>query len=86
MRTRAATREVRQKGFDFERPQFGGVTLAVKPDEAFNPVEIGLLGTNAVVLDSDFVADAVEQPRTSGGFHVQECAPFCRPHYWERQR
>jgi hypothetical protein len=30
-------------------------------DEAFNPVEIGLLGARAVVFDADEVAGAIEQ-------------------------
>ena len=39
------------------------MTLAVEPDEAPNPVQIGLLGPDAVMAEADLVADAVEQSR-----------------------
>ena len=35
-------------------------------DEAFNPVEIGLLGTRAAGVYADEVADAIE-PKNTGG-------------------
>jgi hypothetical protein len=35
--------------------------LVVKQDEAPNPIHVGLLGANAVILDPDALADAVEQ-------------------------
>ena len=54
--------------------------LAVKPDEAFNPVGIRLLGADAVVLQTDLVPQAIEQPRGNGGPHVRECAANVRPY------
>ena len=62
-------REVGQECFYVEWPEIGRVTLAVKPDEASNPIEIRLLCADAVVLEADLVADTVEQPRADGGFH-----------------
>ncbi len=57
----AVDRQVRQKRLDLGRTQRVRVALAVKDDEAFNEVDVGLLGANAVVLDPDLVPNAVEQ-------------------------
>jgi hypothetical protein len=38
-------------------------------DEAFNPVEIGLLGARAVGFDADEVADAIEQKHMRNVHH-----------------
>ena len=55
--------QVGQKCFDLRRTQFGGMLLAVKKNEASNPIDIDLFGTDAVVLDANFVANPVEQAR-----------------------
>jgi hypothetical protein len=39
------------------------VTLAMEEDEAFNPVAIRLLGTDAVVLEANARANEIEQAR-----------------------
>ena len=40
-------------------------------DEAFNPIEVTLLGARAVVFDADAVADAIEVTgATSDPFHI----------------
>ena len=52
--------------------------LAVKPDEAFNPVGIRLLGADAVVLQTDLVPRTIEQSRSHGGLHAGECAASVR--------
>ena len=57
----AVDRQVRQKRLDLRRPKRLGVPLAVEEDEAFNPIDIRLLGPDAVVPETDLVADAVEQ-------------------------
>jgi len=44
-------------------PQIGGMALAVEPDEAFNPVDVRVLGPDAVVFKSNLVSDAGEKSR-----------------------
>jgi len=46
-------------------------------DEAFNPVEIGLLGADAAMLDADPVANTVKQVRA-----VYPSNDRLRSHYW----
>ena len=41
------------------------MTLAVEPDEAFNPVQISLFGTQAVMLHTNLVPDPVEQAEST---------------------
>jgi hypothetical protein len=43
--------------------------LAVIDDEAFNPIAVRLLRTEAVMLDPNPVANAVEQENRRGGPH-----------------
>ena len=57
----AHRRQVRQERLHLPRAHPGRVPLAVKKDEAFNPVQIGLLGAQTVVLDPDLLAHALEQ-------------------------
>ncbi len=50
-----------QECFDFLLgTQFRRGTLAVEKNEAFNPIDVGLLGPQAVVFPTDLVADAVQ--------------------------
>jgi hypothetical protein len=56
-------RELRQERLDFRRPHGQRVPLAGKPVEALNPVDVGLLGAQAVALDTDAPAHALERPR-----------------------
>jgi hypothetical protein len=37
------------------------MTLVVEENEAANPIDVGLLGPNAVTLDAQMPADAVKQ-------------------------
>jgi len=53
------------------------VALAMKNDEASNPVAVRLLGPEAVMLEPDPVADAVEQ--RSGRFRLHGTEPFGPP-------
>jgi hypothetical protein len=55
--------EVGEKRLDLRRSQSCRVTLAVKPDEAFNPIGIRLLGSDALVLETDLVPNTIEQTR-----------------------
>ena len=48
-------------------PRPRAVPLAMEMDEAFNPVEMGLLGARAVGFDADEVADAIEQKHRRNG-------------------
>jgi len=52
--------QMSQECFDFLGTQFRRVTLAVEKNEAFNPIDVGLLGPQAVVFPTDLVADAVQ--------------------------
>jgi hypothetical protein len=54
---------VRKKRRDMRSRQIRWMAIAMEPDEAFDPVDVCLLGTKAVVLEPDAVADLVEQPR-----------------------
>jgi len=40
--------------------------LAVKPDIAFDPVDVRLLASQAVMRDTDRVPDAIEQAQRCG--------------------
>jgi len=42
------------------------MTLAMKDDEAFNPVKISFLGAQAVVPAADLLPDLLKQPGRSG--------------------
>lgn len=50
-----------QKLLDFRSAQIAWVTLVKMENEAFNPIDVGLLGANAVMLHADFAADLVEK-------------------------
>ena len=50
-----------EKRLDLAGAHLGRVALAVKMDEASNPVQIGLLGPQAVVFQADLEAYALEQ-------------------------
>ena len=45
-------RGVREKGCDLLGAQFGGVTQVVVADEAFDPEDVGLFGSPAVVAQA----------------------------------
>ena len=45
------------------------MALVVKMDVAFNPVDVGFLGANAVVLEADAIADASEEARRFRSVH-----------------
>jgi hypothetical protein len=55
--------EVRQELLDVGRAEFRRMAIAMKSNEAFDPVDVHFLGANAVVFDPDAGADLVEQPR-----------------------
>ena len=58
--------KVGQKRFNVCTRQIRRMAIAMKANEAFDPVDICLLGAQAVVLEADSVADLVEQPWPGG--------------------
>jgi hypothetical protein len=58
--------QVSQKRFDVRTRQIRRMAIAMKANEAFDPVDIRLLGAQAVVLEADPVANLVDQPRSGG--------------------
>ena len=63
-----------QECLDLRRPQRRWMTLAMEEDEASNPVAISLLGPDAVMLETDALADAIEQQNRRNRPHGM--APF----------
>jgi len=61
--------QARQKRLDLVGPECRRVPLVVEADEAFNPIDVGLLGADTVVLDADLGANAVEQARRVRRIH-----------------
>ena len=57
----ARDREIGEKRLDFRRAHRRRMALAVKMDVASNPVDIRLLGADAVMLQPDPMANLVEQ-------------------------
>jgi hypothetical protein len=62
-------REVTQERIHLRSTHLPRVAIAVKVDEPANPVNIGLFGTQAVMLDTATLAHLIEQPRTTGRCH-----------------
>ena len=58
--------QVSEERFEVRTRQIRRMAIAMKADEVFDPVDIRLLGAEAVVLEADPVADLVEQPRSGG--------------------
>ncbi len=62
---------MREKSLHLRRAHLRGMTLGVKQDKAANPIRIGLLGADAVVLKTDCIPHLVEQAglglRSGGG-------------------
>jgi hypothetical protein len=57
----AADGEVAEEGAQVIGAQLAGMALAMEEDVTANPLQIGLLGSDAVVLDTDDVAHLIEQ-------------------------
>ena len=72
----------REVGLALEPISLARVSLAMEMDEAFNPIEVSLLGAEGILLDPNSVADAVEQTRSGRSIH---CCRF-RFHYWPLAR
>ena len=53
--------KMRQKRFDLGRAQITWMTLVKMNNEAFNPIDIGLLSANTVMLHADFAANLIEK-------------------------
>ena len=59
----AGHRQMGEKRLHLDRPHVFWMLLAKMANKSFNPVKIGLLGTETVVLDPDFSPHLVEQAR-----------------------
>jgi hypothetical protein len=53
--------QVRQERLDFRSPHVAGMPLVVKEDVAANPVDVGLLGADRVMEQTELVPHLVEQ-------------------------
>ena len=73
--------EVGQKYFDLVRSHIDWVPLAVEPDEAFNPVDIDLLGPDAVVFKANLVSYAGKESGRIGGGHRNVLGSRFRPRF-----
>jgi hypothetical protein len=52
--------EVGEEGLDLGGAHIGGVFFAVKEDEAYDPVDVGLFGAEGVVFEAEFVSHLIE--------------------------
>lgn len=52
-----------EKGFDFGRPHFLWMAFAVEQDKAANLIDVSLFGADAVMLETDFVVNPIQQLR-----------------------
>ena len=59
--------QVSQEGCHFCRTEFAGMALAVKDDEAPDPVRVGFLGADRVVSNPNLLPQSIHQTRLSGG-------------------
>ena len=55
-----------EEGVDLGLAQLGGVALAMEEDELLDPEDVGILGSNRVVVCAEGVADLVEESRHRG--------------------
>ncbi len=53
--------EMAEERFNLGIGHFPGVPLVVEEDEAFDPIDVGVFGADAVVEDPGVLADLVEQ-------------------------
>jgi hypothetical protein len=60
--------QMSQEGLDFASPHLQWMPLAMEHDESFGPVNIGILGTDAIMQQSSRLPYAIEQlgPRIGG--------------------
>jgi len=58
--------EMGEKGFDLACSHVLWVSLAMEHDETLDPVNVRLLGANAVMFATDRVADLIEYSRCGG--------------------
>ena len=79
----ALDRKVGKESNDFFFAHVVGVAFLVKENETANPIDVSLFGADAVMLDAQMPADAVEQFGRSGGRsgsgrgdRVSYCAEF----------
>ena len=60
-------REVAQEHRDFRPTHLSGVPLAMEQDEPLDPVHIGFFSPQAIVPDTNLIADLIEDSRSNRG-------------------
>src|SRR4051812_24998382 len=63
-------RKIRQKSLDLDRTHLLRMALAVKKNEASDPIDVSFFSAYAVVLETNTLAYAIEEPRTKGVIHL----------------
>ncbi len=53
--------EIAEEGSDLLLGHVAGMAFPMEEDVAANPIDVGLLGADAVVFDAQMPADAIEQ-------------------------
>src|SRR6266536_5027389 len=71
--------QVGEEGFNFRRIHLAGMALVVKEDEALNPVGIGFFGTDGIVLDTQGLANLIEEFGRVGwhGYWLRDMVAGC---------
>ena len=57
----AVDRQIAEKSFHFKGPHLARVPFAMEKDEPLNPVPVGRLSSNRVMLKTHYLADLVEE-------------------------
>jgi hypothetical protein len=60
-------RQMSEEGFDFALAHLERMPLAMEHDETLDPLEISVLGADAVVQHPNHQSNAIEQPRPAIG-------------------
>jgi hypothetical protein len=63
-------RSIGKEALDFRCAHRRRMPLAVEANEAFNPIDVRLLGADAVVAKADTIANPVEETRLRRCFEV----------------
>ena len=68
-----------QESLDLRRCQIARMALPVEQDETLDPIDVGLLGAQTIMLEANPVADAIEQ---TGSRSISHFLPRFRPLYF----
>ena len=64
-------RQMRKECLDLRRGHRVRVPLAMEKDEAFNPVDVGLFGAQAVMFEANAIANAIEEAGRGRMIHIE---------------